>query len=196
MAKISASAHAPFLAAAAPTLFQMESWQRAQQSPRFIKDFLDAGVRRVALPSRVGGFDDTWESRCRAFLLDDPTALSPNPSKNLPSKRTPKGPERTSLPGQTPHMRWPSTSIGRSSFTGGAPGFEASNRVEPSWGCLPISFLPTTVASTSRVRPRSPSAIGAKPNWQSPGLCLSSTRRIRTSPHHRCAVTSEARSLR
>ena len=48
LAKISASAHAPFLAAADPKLLQMESWEGPGQSARPRQDLHDTGIFGVA----------------------------------------------------------------------------------------------------------------------------------------------------
>ena len=49
MAKTSAAAHCPFIAAASPTVMQMGSWQELANPARSDQDLHDAGIRRVAV---------------------------------------------------------------------------------------------------------------------------------------------------
>ena len=49
LAQVAAAAHAPFIAAAAPTVMQMESWEELSEPARPHQDFPDARIRVVAL---------------------------------------------------------------------------------------------------------------------------------------------------
>ena len=55
MAQIAAAAHAPFIAAAAPTVMQMESWQRTGQSARPDQDLPNPRICGLAVAARERG---------------------------------------------------------------------------------------------------------------------------------------------
>ena len=146
--KIAAAASRPVHRGAAPSLFQMESWQELSQPARSDQDLHDARIRRLALAARVRRLHATSASPCRGSWRGGPTAPRPTRSRSSTSRRTRRRPTTASTPGPTPPTRWRSTSTARSSCTAGARGFAASNRAAPSKACRRTRSRPTTAAST------------------------------------------------
>jgi type VI secretion system protein ImpC len=78
MAKIAAAAHAPFLAGAAPTVFQMESWQELS-NPRDLTKIFRCPNTPVGARCASRKTPATWAWPCRASSRARPTAPRPIP---------------------------------------------------------------------------------------------------------------------
>ncbi len=142
MAKVAAAAHAPFLAAAAPTVFQMESWQELSNPRDLDQDLLGARVRRLALAARVRRCPLSRVCACRAFSPAVPTAPRPTRSRSSTSRKMRQARTPRSTPGPTRPTPWPSTSTARSSSTAGARASAASSPAA-RWKGLPTHTFPT-----------------------------------------------------
>ncbi len=147
MAQICAASHTPFIAAAAPTLMNMDTWQELMDPRDLTKIFQTpeyAAWRslRDSEDSRYLGL--TMPRRCLACL----TARRPIRSTNSTSKKTPKERITPNTVGPTRPTRWLRTSTALSSSTAGAREFAAAKAAAWSRNCRCIHFRPTTAAWT------------------------------------------------
>ncbi len=143
MAQIAAAAHAPFIAAAAPTVMQMESWHGTGQPARPDQDLPDAGIRRLALAARERGLRATSACACRAFWRACRTARRPSRSRSSHFEEDTAGAESDKYSLVQRRLRdGAPTSPARSSCTAGATsirGVESGGAVEG----LPAHTFPT-----------------------------------------------------
>jgi type VI secretion system protein ImpC len=96
ISKVCAAAHAPFIAAASPKLFDMDSWQVFSRPPDTRRGVRSASPRTP----------DTSASRCLDFSLEGRTVPSPILWMNSISKRRRAAPDHETIRGRTRRMRW------------------------------------------------------------------------------------------
>ena len=96
MAQVAAAAHTPFITGASPTIMQMSIVAGTGQSARSHEDLHDAGIRRVALASRIGGLAVPRVWPCRASSRGFPTGRRRIRSRTSPSRKTPARPTTAS----------------------------------------------------------------------------------------------------
>jgi len=148
ISKVCAAAHVPFIAGAAPTVMQMDSWQELSKPARSDQDLPDGRLRLVARVARLPKTRVTSAWPCRAFWRGCPMAPRPTRSTSSLLKRTPRQRIRADTCGRTRPMRWPTTLRARSNCTGGARASAGSSRAAPSKDCQRTPFRPMTAAST------------------------------------------------
>ena len=87
LAKIAAACHAPFISAAAPSLFGMESWQELEQPARSAEDLLDAGLRRAGARCASRKTRATSASTMPRFLARRPYGAKSDPGRGVRLRR-------------------------------------------------------------------------------------------------------------
>ena len=146
--KIAAAAHAPFIAGAAPTLMQMESWQELANPRDLTKIFT---TPEYAAWRSLRESEDVALHRPRDAALPRAAALrrQDEPGRGVRLRGRHRAAASTaSTPGRTRPTRWPSTSTARSRCTAGARASAASSRAARSRACRRTPSRPTTAAST------------------------------------------------
>ena len=148
ISQIAAAAHAPFIAAAAPTLMGFDSWQELSNPRDLTKIFTHGRIRSVALAARLGR-----RPLCRAHYAALPVAAalrSEDRARRGVRVRGRHGWRRIppSTPGRTRHMRWRRTSTRHSRCTAGARAFAAWSLAVRLTGCRATRSRRTTAAWT------------------------------------------------
>ena len=106
MAKIAASAHAPLITGASPTLFQMDCWSELANPRDLTKIFQTPEYASWTIAAREPRTANMSVWRCRGSWAVCPMAPRPTRSRPLPLKRTPTGPITPNTAGSMRPMAW------------------------------------------------------------------------------------------
>ena len=145
IAQVAAAAHAPFIAAAAPTVMQMESWHELANPRDLTKIFQTPEY--AAWRSLREGEDARYLGLCMPrFLARLPYGAKTEPVEEFAFEEETAGDEQRNIRGAIPPMRWRPTSRVPSSFMDGARIFVASRAAVRWRGCPPTPFPTMTAA--------------------------------------------------
>ncbi len=128
IAQVAAAAHAPFIAAAAPTVMQMESWTELANPRDLTKIFQTPEY--AAWRSLRESEDSRYIGLCMPrFLARLPYGAKTDPIDEFAFEEDTAAPIMRSIRGVMRLMPWQPTSRAHSSCTAGAPTFAASRAV-------------------------------------------------------------------
>ena len=180
MGKIASAIHAPFITSAAPSLFQMESWQELS-NPRDVAKIFQT-------PEYAGwrSLRESDESRYIGVALPRFLARRPYGAKSDPVEEFDF--EEVTGGSDASKYTWANSAYGMAvninrsfklyGWCSRIRGIESGGAIEG----LPTHTFPTDDGGVDiLVRPTSASAIGARPSWPRPASCRSFTRKTPTS---------------
>ncbi len=192
LGKVAASAHAPFIAGAAPSLMGMDSWTQLT-NPRDLSKIFDTPDYAAWKSLR-----DSENSRYIGLCMPRVLARQPYGAKSLPVEEFSFEEETDGHTGEK--YAWMNAAYAMAAninrafkeygWTVRIRGVQSAAR---SSTCPPTPSPPTTAASISSARPRSRSATGASSSFPNQGCCRSSTARTRTRPRSSASSRSIAR---
>jgi type VI secretion system protein ImpC len=162
LAKIGAAAHAPFIAAAAPPLFGMESWTELS-NPRDLGKLFDAQEYSAWRTFRASEDSRYLSLTMPRFWAARSMAPRPSRSTSSISKRKPAA-STIITSGSTPPMRWARASPMRSTPMAGARAFAAWNRAARWKVCRPQPSRPTRAVWITNAPPKSRFPTVARPS--------------------------------